>query len=409
MTKKTSYYIVDLTAFVEAVRDNGLLGVPLAEAIGVSETAVSRGRAEGMATRAAWRRAVVAWVDRLYAECEASGGPFIYEFKVGDELRCVPLPQRHAVTSPVAAPTTLTAPPAVEEPEDTAAPAPAPQPVESAPEPSTPTAPPATPQGTETEAVDNEVAGPVAAQPEALAASTASPAAPVEQETPEAQPAEAPATSAPEPEGELDEEEEEEGGGGLAQAVGKEHDPSSPWGDPSRFEESYVSQRLKEQFEAEFGDARGVATQFQPNWRVDGIPIQPSDEMIERYGLELGRKIWMYQHVCWTAGLVQTHLGLGYAEKTSRLLHRLELELALELMDKYRMTMDEEAEQAWTSDKRMEMVELQQKVIVYYDKLMIDLAPGRVLGFGIKVLIWVDSLIKWRKRRKIAEIWGLKP
>ena len=58
-----------------------------------------------------------------------------------------------------------------------------------------------------------------------------------------------------------------------------ECDPQSPLADHSRFEEAFVSAHLKEQFEAEFwgdegGEDRGRA--FEPDWRVDGIPVQPN-------------------------------------------------------------------------------------------------------------------------------------
>ena len=82
MTESASYDIKDLTACVEGCRDAGLVGEPLADAIGRSETAVSRNRAEGMANRAAWHEAVVDWVDRLYSESEALGSAPMYEFEV---------------------------------------------------------------------------------------------------------------------------------------------------------------------------------------------------------------------------------------------------------------------------------------------------------------------------------------
>ena len=77
---------------------------------------------------------------------------------------------------------------------------------------------------------------------------------------------------------------------------------------------------------------------------------------------------------------MKTHLGLGYSEKTSRLLQ------CLELMNDYRMTMEEGAEQAGSSETRVEMIELQQRVIAYYDVLMVDLEPGKVIRLGIKCL-----------------------
>jgi hypothetical protein len=113
--------------------------------------------------------------------------------------------------------------------------------------------------------------------------------------------------------------------------------------------------------------------------------------------------------VAWTAGLIKSHLGIGYSNEVSRHLHRLELELALELMNDYGMTLDAKADQEWTSSKRMEKVDLQRKVIAHYDVLIADLEPGKVLGFGIKFIKWVDSVKNRKKRRKIADVWGLNP
>jgi hypothetical protein len=256
--------------------------------------------------------------------------------------------------------------PAIAEPEYTGVVAATPQPVERAPEPSAPAASPSAPQVAEPVATDEEVAEPVAT--------------------------------------------DEEDGGGLGEAVQSEEVGESPWGDPDRFAESYVSERLKEQFDAEFGgDDKDDSEARKPDWRVDGIPPQPPADVIERYGLELGRKVWMYRQVAWTAGLIKSHLGIGYSNEVSRHLHRLELELALELMNDYGMTLDAKADQEWTSSKRMEKVDLQRKVIAHYDVLIADLEPGKVLGFGIKFIKWVDSVKNRKKRRKIADVWGLNP
>lgn len=138
---------------------------------------------------------------------------------------------------------------------------------------------------------------------------------------------------------------------------------------------------------------------FEPDWRVVGIPVQPTADLIARYGLEKGRRAWMYRHVCWTAGLVNTHLGLGYSENMSRLLQRLELELALELMIDHGMTMEANAEQAWSSKKRVEMIELQHKVIARYDELVAEFEPGKVPRLGLKSQLGAIPL----KKAKMAE------
>ena len=55
------------------------------------------------------------------------------------------------------------------------------------------------------------------------------------------------------------------------------------------------------------------------------------------------------------------------------------------------MTMEENAELPWTSDRCMEMVELQQMIIAHYDAIMAEFQPARLIGFGINLLKWVNS------------------
>jgi len=440
MTERHRYEIEDLERFVRACIDAGLVGEPLANAIGVSKSAVSRGRGEGMDKRRAWREAVVSWVDRLYAALESTEDP-IYEFKVGDELRFVPLPARLSAEEEVAqreaaaraaAAREAASRSGVDTPHGTTVAAPSGAAggdtgvdgdstvVKDAPDKDvqvvgevTPDAPVVGEDGDANEETDGS-AQPTGAQPveeghtddvqvlgdvsDATEGGAVGPGAGQQEDVESGG------------DDSYDEEEEEEVER-LAEVLSADYDPESPWGDPARFDEAYVSARLKEEFEAEFGNVEKTgdigADGLAPDWRVDGIPVQPSAEVVARYGLEKGRKVWMYRQVCWTAGLVKSHLGLGYSNEANRLLHRLELVLALELMEEYRMTMDREAELEWTAERRVEMVELQRAVIRRYDEITVDLAPRGVLGFGIKCFVWLDSVLSRRKRRRIAEEWGL--
>ena len=355
MFERTGNYDVDeLESFLQKCRDAGLIGKPLANSIGVAESTVTRGRREGMANRESWRMAVSRWVDRLYAESEEARKDLAFEFLVKGDVKSVDLPARLSV-----------------------------EPIQPQP------------------------------QPQPPVATDSNPIAPrdnFDEWDDEVEEVEEGSVRQDEWDDELEEVKEEKKDG-LFDSLESEFNPASPWGDPDRFDENFVSASLKEKFDADFeGDGDGGVDGIGPDWRLDGVPIAPPPDLLARYGdVEKARKVWMYRQVCWTAGLAKSHLGLGYSEEACRLLHRFELELALELMDEFGMTADPAAELPWTADKRLEMVELQRRVIKQYDEVVEGFKPRGALGFGIKALLWLDSLINRRKRREIAEKWGMNP